>query len=415
MKFVAFLRSMKFGIILLILVMACSLAGSLVPQDRADSWYMENYPNNMGNLVVGLGINRLFSTWYFVTLIGLLSINLLFCTIIRFGRIAKTRDSLISSMKNMTNGKNISNEEAIELKNMFAEKKYKSSEANDVIVYSKNSLGFYGSFVVHLGLLLILVFGGLVLKMSTVIDYNVNPSETITLEDGTLLTLESFRIEDETGRTEYASIINVSTPSAQSSIQREIKVNHPFTHRSHKYYQHSYGISGSITATNIKTGGWDTFYLTERSFLSGEGGRGIWYEALFPAYVIDDDGHITPLVMQTFIYPDPVYYVLVADGGGRTARFMLPGDSVQIGDVEFTFNAPAYFSGIRVKEVPHPFLELLFASFILIIIGFWLCFFHLPTLVGIGKDKYKTAGSNDGVQLEIEAFLKANKETSTQC
>ena len=414
-RLIAYLRSMKFGIALLILVMAFSFAGSLVPQDRAATWYVENYPNSLGNLIVGLGVHRLFRTWYFVALISLLGLNLLLCTIIRFGSISKQRENVLRSTASLAGGHLIGSAAAKELRNWFKTKRYKEQEGEGQTVFIRNTSGYYGSFVVHLSLLLILLLGGLVLSLSRVTDYNINPNETKLLEDGTQLVLDSFRITDAAGRTEYASEIRITSPQGYQSEQREIKVNHPYTFRSNKYYQHTFGTCGSITATNIQTGGWDVFYLSERSFLSGDGGQGIWYEALFPGYVMDESGQITPLMMQTLIYPDPIYYVLVADSSGRSAQFMFPGDSIQIGEIEFTFNPPAHFSGIRVKRVPHPFLELLFASFALMVFGFWLCFFHQPAIVAIDKDRYKTGGSNSGVQLEIEAFLLNKKETDSSC
>ena len=414
-KLISFLRSMRFGIILLILVMACSLAGSLVPQDRIASWYIENYSENLGNLVVGLGMHRLFSTWYFILLISLLGLNLLLCTLIRFGSIRKTKASTIRSTENLTNGRVINREASLELRNWFANRPFRRKESDDVVTFSKNTSGFYGSFIVHLSLLLILAFGGIVLDSSTISDYQINPLETLRLDDGTLLTLTSFRIVDDAGRTEYASIIDITSPDGFTSSQREIMVNHPYTFRSNKYYQFNYGVCGSITTINALTGGWDVFYLSERSFLSEDNRTGIWYEALFPAYVLDEHGHISPLVMQTMSYPDPVYYVLISDETNREAKFMFPGDSVQIGEIEFIFNAPAYYSGIRVKRVPHPFLELLYVSFMLMVFGFWLCFFHRPVIVAIGLESYKVGGLDDGVPLEIEAFLSDIKETHIQC
>ena len=43
-KVFSFLRSMRFGIVLLILIALLSVAGSVLPQDRELSWYVEAYP-----------------------------------------------------------------------------------------------------------------------------------------------------------------------------------------------------------------------------------------------------------------------------------------------------------------------------------------------------------------------------------
>ena len=405
-----FIRSMKFGLILLILVILCSLAGSLVPQDRPPAWYIDSYPNGIGTFVTSLGIHRLFGTWYFIALIGLLCVNLSFCTFVRLTGISKIKDNALLAAEDMRNAHEIGVEAASELRERLGNMRFKQREANGVIVFYKNTSGYYGSFIVHLSLLLILVFGSLVLWLSEVTDYTLVPNETKVLEDGTQLTLDSFRVFDDTGRTDYAGSIRVRSPDGRESGSQEIKVNHPFSFRSYKYYQHSFGTCGSVTALNTLTGGWDVFYLTERCFLSSDRGVGVWFEALFPAYVTDEHGHITPLAMQTVIYPNPVYYVLVSDTDGLTARFVFPGETILIGSIEFTFNDPAYFSGIRVKRVPFLMMELLFASFVLMTLGFWLCFFNLPVVVTIGEDSYKT-GNHNGIRLEIERFLNDLKES----
>ena len=406
----AFLHSMRFGIILLVLVMACALAGSLIPQDREVDWYTTRYPGIGGTLLVSLGLHRLFGAWYFVLLVGLLGLNLLLCAVLRVGRTTKAFTATLQAAEALQGGRSVSASAADGLRSWLAGKRFKQRDGEGVSVYYRNATGYFGSFAVHLSLLLILIFGGLVLGLSEVNDHPIMPNETISLDDGTQVTLDNFRIADETGRTDYVSSIRITSPEGFSSGPREISVNHPLTYRSYKYYQHMFGNAGTVTATNTETGGWDLFHLAERSFLSGDGRQGIWYEALFPGYLQDEQGNISPLPARTTVYPDPVYYVMVSDGSGLIARFVFPGETIQVGAFAFSFGAPAYFSVIRVKRIPHPFLELLYASFALMIAGFWLCFFHTPIVVGLGPDRYTVLGKPSGASLEIETFFAEQVE-----
>ena len=56
------LRSMRFGILLLCLIAACSVAGTLIPQDREIAWYAQNYPSLHGTILT-LQLNRVFDSW----------------------------------------------------------------------------------------------------------------------------------------------------------------------------------------------------------------------------------------------------------------------------------------------------------------------------------------------------------------
>ena len=56
-KLLNHLRSMRFGIVLLILIAALSVVGSVIPQERTADWYAEVYPKLKTCPVTGMDIN----------------------------------------------------------------------------------------------------------------------------------------------------------------------------------------------------------------------------------------------------------------------------------------------------------------------------------------------------------------------
>ena len=82
-KVIAFLRSMKFGMLLLVLVIACSLAGSLIVQQRAPMEYVNRYGADMAEVIMALGFDDVFSAPYFIVLMAALCLNLTLCSIVR--------------------------------------------------------------------------------------------------------------------------------------------------------------------------------------------------------------------------------------------------------------------------------------------------------------------------------------------
>ena len=385
-------------------VLACSLMGSLIPQGRSFQWYLQNYPS-AGKTILALGFDNLFHTWYFIFLIILACVNIFSCCIIRLKTLLKTGKDLFQTAENAQGGHTIGAKAAEDLGNYLALRHYRQYKTEKTAIFYKNIPGRYGSFLVHLSLLFILVFGGLVLGMADVADYNIMPGESLAFDNGMVLKLENFRITDEAGKTDYASVIQVTAQDG-ASVSRTISVNYPLTFRSFKYYQHNYGTAGSVTASNAETGGSDVFYLTEQSFLSGDGRNGVMYMTLFPGYVEDENGNIIPVTVRGNIFPNPVYHVLISDEGTMTAKMVLPGETIQTGDISFTFNEPVNFPGIRIKHIPNPFPGLLYGSFVLMIVGFWMCFFYVPTVVTIRSDSYIISGSKTiEEQLMIDTFL----------
>ena len=77
-----FLRSMRFGLILLGLIGLCSVAGTVIPQGREIAWYAQTYRSFHGVILL-LGLNRVFESWYFILLLVLLCLNLSLCSLVR--------------------------------------------------------------------------------------------------------------------------------------------------------------------------------------------------------------------------------------------------------------------------------------------------------------------------------------------
>ena len=93
-KVISFLRSMKFGMILLVLVMACSVAGSLIVQQGTPMDYVKRYGADTAQLIMALKLNDVFSAPYFIVLMAALCLNLTLCSIVRLPRSMRAAAAL---------------------------------------------------------------------------------------------------------------------------------------------------------------------------------------------------------------------------------------------------------------------------------------------------------------------------------
>ncbi len=78
------LHSMKLGIVLLILIAAACVAGSLILQNQIPAYYVANYGEGGARIIQGIGLDRVFSCWWFLLLTALLCLNLALCSVLRF-------------------------------------------------------------------------------------------------------------------------------------------------------------------------------------------------------------------------------------------------------------------------------------------------------------------------------------------
>ena len=394
---------MTFGMILLVLIAACSVAGSLIPQQRETMEYVSRYGADAAEWIMRLGLHDVFSAPYFIVLMAALCLNLLLCSVIRVVKLRGAGKRLQAAAAAMERKP----APADQLHAYFARRGYRKTKQGGVTLYSKYAVGFYGSFLTHLALIVLLVVGAATVYGADVQDRTVMPGQTLTLEDGTTLTVNAFQIEDETGRLDYASRIVMKDGKGNESPQTVVRVNEPLRFGGYKVYQQTYGTAGAVTVVNAHSGGSDTLSLTEPVFLTLDGRNGVYYNALYPGYTQAEDGGVTLITSTSGAYHDPVYDLRVVSGGQTAPVLAFPGETVTIGDVSFTMEAPVSYPGLRIKYLSGAILGALYASFAFIVAALYVCFFMRPVCVAVGEDGFAVASPKPqlGLQLELESLV----------
>lgn len=414
-KVFRYMRSMRFGILLLCLIAACSVAGTVIPQGREIAWYAQNYPS-AHPVILTLRLNRVFESWYFITLLVLLCLNLSLCSLLRIRTVVHTSRGEAERAAAMPDTVLLRPEGVEKLRAWLEDRHCRSEELDGAVVYYKNGIGRYGTFLLHLSILLTLVFGALALYTPTVTDQSCMPGESILLEDGTEIQVLDFHITDETGRLDYRSHVQVTLPDGRRSEEAELSVNHPFSFGAYKLFQQSFGTAGSVTVTNLETGGTDDFLLTEQAYLSADGITGIFYETLYPDFIRDPSGNVTFITITEGSYPNPIYQFEVISDGEFTPTLAVPGDELELTGLRFTFNSPVEYPGIRIKHVSRLFNALLIATFMLMIAGLTLAFFFDPVLVKTDAEGYAVGGPKpEHMRIELgEEFREYERNTKEE-
>ena len=382
-KILPFLRSMRFGLLLLFPVLVCTVLGSIVPQGESESYYAEVFPGTY-HLILGLGLDRLFSGWVFITLTALFALNLALCSASQLRAAPARRAAAVRRAE----------EAAVEPAEGFSPEKlaahlrrrgWKQAGEGERAVFVSHPLSWYGSVIAHFALLGVILGAAGIFALSGTADYEILPGENL-LPDGTELRLEDFRIADAEGKVDYVSTLEVISPDGRSSGLREISVNHPLRFGANKYYQQTYGTAGALTVDVLATGEARPLYLTEQSLINAGGTDGIWYFNVYPGYIEDTEGNRQVLAYSGAEYADPAYYIVRLAGGTQEPMIVLPGETVETSDAVYRFDAPVYYPGIRVKTTPVSIYALLYTSFALVVLGLYLCFFA-PAAAVAADDK----------------------------
>lgn len=409
-KVYRFFRSMKFGMILLVLVMLCSLAGSLIPQQEQPMTYVHAYGSSAASVFLFIGLNDVFHTWYFYLLVTLLCINLLLCSLIRFPRTLKAFSDIKKQAAEAETGQRLVPDGAEKVRKWLKQQRFREEQMSDGSLFSKNRAGTFGSFLTHLSILIVLIFGGLVLMTPQITDETIMPCESLTLSDGTEIHCLDFHIQDQEGRLDYASRLRAVSADGQQEKEQEIRVNEPLRFGEYKIYQQTYGTAGRVRIVNSGNGAEEVMYLTESCFLSIDGRNGVYFDALFPGYIKDEDGSYTLITQSSGSYTDPVYSIQSVTDGMSASVLAFPDESITIGQITFTFLSPTEYPGLRIKRVSSWLYAGLYFGFGMMVAALYLCFFAVPAAVKVTETDYTVISpKKQGLILDLAA-LHVNQE-----
>ena len=255
-----FAKSLKLGVVLILLLAIGSIGAVVVGQWIPPGMPLDDVAGLYGSGVAGWAerfqLNHPYSSWWFLTLLTCLSVNLTLCTIDRWPntvgwlqRKSCPREAAFFEKDDCQRVElrvgDTSCREA--LLRVLAQKGYRVAQAEQGEIHSlvaeKCVWGRLGSLVTHIGLLALLL-GGIASALSGSRQLAMlGVGEQVPIP-GTLetLRLNDFRIEEtETGQvSDYLSSLSVLAGETVVA-QKTIEVNHPLEYGGLTFYQSSYG------------------------------------------------------------------------------------------------------------------------------------------------------------------------------
>ena len=344
-KILRFVSSMRFAIVLLVLLAVGCLIGSVIPQTQSYDYYAARYSERAAMVFLVLYFDDVFHSWWFIGITALLCVNLLACNVARaksiwrkYKAFAQWNDALAPEVT----AKDVENMHALVKSLRIAQKKTgQDAFAEKRLLCYKNRIGLWGSWICHMGMLL-LIFG-FALGQMTAVQYTVAGfagDRVLVGDSGITVTIEDFTVAlDENGMpTQYTSrIIAEKGGEIRNGVS---KVNSPARLFGYLFSQNSYGyVAEAEILRDGKTVETLTLSPGKMASLQSRPDVTIALNSLVPA-----NGGYTGFTYST--------YVMAGYMGSRENQAIMQGEEQElIGDTSVRFHSKPYTVLVARRDV----------------------------------------------------------------
>ena len=270
----SFFSSVSLTIALLVIIILISIIGTVVPQRDVAAQLALQIPPGLFTFLQATQIFDLYHSVWFFLLLGILSLNLIVCSINRFPQAWRhfrakslpskpdifqdiSEDAIINTKQDQ---KVIAEVAAMAMKSRF--RGYQRQKTTDGLYFygDKGRISYFGVYVVHLSIL-ILIAGVMISSIFGIEGYvNIGEGQTVNKidlrdKDQTLLLPFSVRCDHfiiefyENGAPKTYRSDLTFLKNNQVVSQGQLLVNSPLVFEGFRFYQSSYGLTAESKAS----------------------------------------------------------------------------------------------------------------------------------------------------------------------
>lgn len=385
-KFWQTISSIKTGVILLILVVIVSAAGTIILQRPVtDPEEMQRaYSPQMLHLLDALRLTDIFHAWWFVLLLVMVSFSIVAASIQRFpnawryfARPYKNTDEIFR--KALPNQASIAvPDEKFALgaaerafRRMHLKPEHVARNEHRSLYAEKHRISEFAVYIVHASLLLIFL-GGIVDAVwgwrGFVSLTRGEVSSQVRLQDGTVRQLPIAIRCDAAGQENYTDGTPkkwwsnlVVVDGGKDVLRKEIVVNDPLVYGGIRFYQSSYGMTGKVdklilnASSAQKAGAPQELSLNVDEVAQLDPDTTVKFAEFIPDYVIGD-GQI--YARSTQLENPAAHLIVESKKNGKALNYWIPAIEgfAQNADSPYKFEPKdlkmAYFTGLQVSHEP---------------------------------------------------------------
>jgi cytochrome c biogenesis protein len=401
------ITDLRLAIILLLVIAAFSITGTVIEQGQTLAFYQANYPEHPAlfgflswKVVLMLGLNDVYRTWWFLALLILFGTSITACSFTRqLPALKAARRWKFYDQPRQYQKLALSAELDLETRNLASlpnlsqllqQRRYKifqDIEKDNLLYARKGIIGRIGPIVVHIGIVVILL-GGIWGAMTGFLAQEMIPSgstfqvnniiEAGPLAQGQVPKDWSVRVNrfwiDYTpsgGIDQFYSDMSVLDSQGKEVDHKKIYVNEPLHHKGVTFYQTDWGIS----AVRVRINKSPIFQLPMASLNTNGKGRlwGTW---------IPTKPDLSAGV--SLLAKDLQGTVLIYDSAGKLVDTVRTGMSTEVNGVTLKILDVIGSTGLQIKADPG--IPIVYSGFALLMAGVVMSYFSHSQVWALQKD-----------------------------
>ena len=407
---------LRLAIILLLVIALLSIAGTVIEQAESLAFYQQNYPEEPAlygfltwKVILAWGLNHVYSTWWYLSLLVLFGSSLTACTFTRqlpalkaarqwkyyqkpsqFNKLALSTELDTGSIKSLIPG--------------LEQAKYRVFQQDNAIYARKGLIGRIGPIIVHAGMLIVLAGGiwgiftgffaqemipsGNTFRVQNIIE--AGPFAASRVPQDWSVKVNRFWIDytDNGAIDQFYSDLSVIGDRGEELKRQTIYVNQPLRYDGVTFYQTNW----SIAAVRVQLNNSPIFQLPMAQ-LDTVGGGNIW-------------GTWVPLKPDlsegvSLLAKDLQGTALIYNQQGELASAVRTGQSVAINNVNLKLVDIIGSTGLQIKADPG--VPIVYTGFGLLMLGVVMSYFSHSQIWALEtENKFYFGGKTNRAQVTFE-------------
>lgn len=414
-RFIGIVANLKLAIILLLAIAVVSIAGTVIEQGQTLSFYQQNYPESPAlygfltwKVLLILGLNHVYSTWWYLSLLILFGLSLTACTFTRqlpalkaarrwkyyqqpkqFAKLALSTELEHGSIKSLIP--------------LLERQNYNVWQQDNALYARKGIIGRIGPIIVHLGMLVVLAGGmwgiftgffaqesiasGDTFKIQNIIE--LGPLAAKQIPDNWSVRVNRFWIDytDSGEIDQFYSDLSVVGDDGREIKRETIHVNKPLRYDGVTFYQTNW----SIAAVRVRLNNSPIFQIPVAK-LDTLGAGNIW-GTWIPTKPDMSSG-------VSLLIKDLQGTALIYNQQGELTSAIRIGQSVELDGIEIKLIDIIGSTGLQIKADPG--VPIVYTGFALLMIGVVMSYFSHSQIWALEGDRFYLGAKTNRAQVSFE-------------
>ena len=406
---IKFLADLRLAIALLLLIAVFSISGTVIEHGETLGFYQQNYPDDPAlfgflswQVILQLGLNHVYRTWWFLALLVLFGSSLTACTFNRqFPALKAARRWQFyqqpRQFQKLALSTSLPDSDLSPFSEKLAQKGYRVFQENNSLYARKGLAGKIGPIIVHAAMLIILggaIWGALSgffaqqmvpsgdsFKVENIIEAGPLSAGQIPKNWG--IKVNRFWIDYTPNGVidQFYSDLSVVDNGGEELDRQTISVNHPLRYQGVTFYQTNWGITGVKVQINNSP----ILQLPMAPLPTQNGGQ-LW-GAYIPTKTDLSEG-------VALLAKDLQGTMIVYDQQGDLANAVREGSEIDINGVTLKIKELVGSTGLQIKADPG--IPFVYAGFGLLMLGVMMSYVSHSQVWVLAH-----SGENDNSQLYV--------------